>query len=81
VDIQFLNKIPGVVILNKDSTMSIVCADTFIKVLGSKKYSQEFIEIWETKSAQCEKWILVEEHLLSEEIGEEILSLQIMSTV
>lgn len=61
--IKFINKIPGVLILNTDGTMTIVCSDTFLKVLGSHKYSKEFLEIWNTKRNNAyEKWVLVDEY-------------------
>ena len=78
-----LNKIPGVIILNKNNSMTIICCDTFLKVLGSHKYSEEFLEIWDSKRNNTyEKWVLVDEYSLIEDITDvTVHALQIVSVV
>lgn len=80
--ICFINKIPGVIILNEDNSITIVCCDTFLKVLGSHKYSQEFMEIWDTKrNNSYEKWVFVDEYSLIEDFSDVVKGMQIISTV
>lgn len=81
--ISFIEKIPGVILLNKNNSITIVCCDTFLKVLGSHKYSKEFLEIWDTKKNNTyEKWILVDEYSLIEDITDaNVHHMQILSTV
>jgi len=63
--------------------MTIICCDTFLKVLGSHKYSEEFLEIWDSKRNNTyEKWVLVDEYSLIEDITDvTVHALQIVSVV
>lgn len=80
--ISFINKIPGVIILNEDNSITIVCCDTFLKVLASDKYSEEFLDIWDTRrNNSYEKWVIVDEYSLVEDITDNVKSMQIISTV
>lgn len=80
--ICFISKIPGVIILNENNSITIVCWDTFLKVLGSHKYSKEFLEIWDTKrNNSYEKWVLVDEYWLVKEADGAVMAMQIISTV
>ena len=88
--IKFIDKIPGVLILNENSSMTIVCSDTFLKVLGSHKYSREFLQIWDRKKNNSyEKWVMVDEYDLVDSgglekkvsmIGKVVHSMQIVSS-
>ena len=80
--ICFINKIPGVIILNNNNSMTIVLSDTFLKVLGSHKYSKEFLEIWDSKKqSSYEKWVLADEYSLADDFGDDAKGIQIISTV
>lgn len=70
------------VILNKNNSVTIVLSDTFLKVLGSHKYSKEFLEIWDTKKNNSyEKWVLADEYSLTEDMYDNVEGMQIISTV
>lgn len=69
-------------ILNNNNSITIVLSDTFLKVLGSHKYSDEFLEIWDSrKYTSYEKWVLAEEYSLIEEFTEDVKGIKIISTV
>ena len=68
--------------MNNNNSMTVVLSDTFLKVLGSHKYSKEFLEIWDSrKYTSYEKWVLADEYSLTEELGEEVKGIKIISTV
>jgi hypothetical protein len=54
-----------------------------LKVLGSHKYSEEFLEIWDTKrNNSYEKWVLVDEYSLIDDLTDTTVhAIQIISTV
>lgn len=62
--------------------MTIVLSETFLKVLGSHKYSNEFLKIWDAKkNISYEKWILADEYPLVDRNDDEVHGMQIISTV